>query len=315
MAHLNGRHPDGARPPSGVPLVGCVVLNSNRREDTLECLGSIAAAGDGRLRTFVLDCQSTDGSVAAVRSGFPDVQVIELERNLGYAGNNNVGIEAALDAGVEWVFVLNEDTVLAPDCLPRLMDVARTDPHIGILGPMVYHHDEPGIIQSAGGGLTARWQGFHHGQNQPDAGQFTGAHDVQWISGCAILVRREVIEGVGALDPRFFIYWEETEWCVRAGKAGWRVVQVPAAKVWHKGVQRDYRPKPSVTYYSTRNRLFMLSIHRAPVSARVVAWAEILRTLASWSLRPRWRHMRPHRDAMLRGAADYLRSRWGRMPA
>jgi hypothetical protein len=314
MAHLDAPHGTGAPTPSSDPLVGCVVLNMNRREDTLECLRSIAAAGYGRLRTFVLDCQSTDGSVAAIRSSYPDIRLIELEQNLGYAGNNNVGIRAALDAAVEWVFVLNEDVVLAPDCLTRLMDVARTDPHIGILGPMVYHHDEPGIIQSAGGGLTVRWEGYHHGQNEPDAGQFTGTHDVQWISGCAILVRRAVIEEVGALDPRFFIYWEETEWCVRAGEAGWRVVHVPAAKVWHKGVQRNYRPAPSVTYYSTRNRLLMMKLHRAPAAARAVAWAQTLRTLVSWSIKPSWRHMRPHRDAVLKAAADYLRSRWGRMP-
>ena len=119
----------------------------------------------------------------------------------------------------------------------------------------------------------------------------------------------------GLLDERFFIYWDETEWCVRAGKAGWRIVHVPAAKVWHKGVQRDYRPKPHVTYYSTRNRLLMLRTHHAPIAARVLAWAQIVRTLTSWSVKPRWRHMRSHRDAMWRGAVDFVHARWGEMPA
>ena len=127
-------------------------------------------------------------------------------------------------------------------------------------------------------------------------------------------MRREVIETIGPLDERFFIYWEETEWCVRAAKAGWEILHVPGCRVWHKGVQRDYRPKPPVTYYSTRNRLLMLRTHRAPVAARALAWAHIARTLASWTLKPKWRHMRAHRDAMWRGVVDYARARWGEMP-
>lgn len=298
-----------------LPLVACVVLNSNRREDTLECLASLEAGTCPNVRVIVLDCQSTDGSPDAVRARFPGVELIELEENRGYAGNNNVGIQRALDMGADWVCVLNEDVVLDPHGLEVMVRVGEGDPRIGVVGPIVYHHDEPGVIQSAGGGLTRWWEGFHWGQNEPDRGQFPAPRDVQWISGCAILVRRAVIEAIGGIDERFFIYWEETEWCVRAGRAGWRLVVAPAARVWHKGVQRNYRPKPSVTYYSTRNRLLMLSIQRAPFPAKVVAWAQILRTLASWSIRPKWRQKRDHRDAMWRGLVDFARGRTGRMPA
>ena len=263
---------------------------------------------------FVLDCQSTDGSVEAVQSAFPDVRIIRLDRNLGYAGNNNVGIRAALDDGADWVFILNEDTVLAPECIVRLVEAGSADPRIGIVGPMVYHHDEPDVIQSAGGGLTRLWRDYHYRQNERDEGDIRDPRPVQWVSGCAILVRRDVIESVGGLDERYFIYWEETEWCVRAAAAGWRIVHVPAARVWHKGVQRRYRPTPSVTYYSTRNRLLTLANHRAPVLAKAAAWGHIVRTLVSWSVKPKWRDMRPHRDAMWRGAIDFIQSRWGQMP-
>jgi len=101
---------------------------------------------------------------------------------------------------------------------------------------------------------------------------------------------------------------------VRARAAGWRIVHVPAARIWHKGVQRDYQPPPSFTYYSTRNRLLILSKHAAPLPARLVAWGQIVRTLASWSIRPKWRHQGNHRHAMWRGVCDYLAGRWGRMP-
>jgi len=293
------------------PRVVSIILNTNRREDTLACLSSLAASTYEGHKAIVLDNASTDGSTEAIRSAFPEVDIIPLAGNLGYAGNNNVGIEAAVAAGAAWVLVLNEDTFVAPDCLARLIDVGESDQRIGILGPMVYHDGEPEVIQSAGGKFSRYWNAFHLGQNTPDEGQFAEPHDVDWISGCAILVRRSVIKQIGMIDPRYFYFWEETEWCLRASKAGWRIVHVPGAKLWHKGVQRDYRPQPVVTYYATRNRLLTLAKHRAPAFVRMIAWLQIIRTLASWTVRPKWRGMRDHRRAMWRGATDFLRRRWG----
>jgi len=296
-----------------LPKVVTVILNTNRREDTLECLTSLAKNNNENHDILVLDNASTDGSVAAIQKSFPKVQIIELQENLGYAGNNNVGIQAAMAQGADWVFVLNEDTILDPECLSELITAGERSPQIGMVGPMVYHHNEPNVIQSAGGRLNRLWEGAHIAQNEPDTGQFPAPHQVDWISGCAILVRRAVIEQVGMIDERFFYYWEETEWCVRATKAAWQIWHVPAAKLWHKGVRRNYKPNPSVTYYSTRNRLLLLAKHRAPFAVRLAAWAQIGRTLASWTLKPKWRIMRGHRDAMWRGATDFLRHRWGQM--
>ena len=153
-----------------------------------------------------------------------------------------MGIKAALTQGAEWVFVLNEDTIVAEDCLARLVKAGQNDPRIGIVGPMVYHHNEPDTIQSAGGKIGKDWQTWHIAQNEKDQGQFPQAHFVDWISGCAILVRRDVIEQIGMLDERFFYYFEETEWCLRAKKKGWLVLHEPQAKLWHKGVQRVITP-------------------------------------------------------------------------
>lgn len=302
-------------PARAEPLVACVVLNKDRRQDTLECLDSIRAGTYRNARVILLDCQSRDGSVDAVRARHPDATVIELPRNLGYAGNNDVGIEAALAMDARWVFVLNEDTVLAPDCIEQLVRVAESERTVGCVGPLVRHHDEPGVIQSAGGTLDRRWQSRHLGENEEDRGQFRDPHEVEWVSGCAIMLRAEALREVGAFDGRFFVYWEETEWCVRARKAGWRILNVPAAKLWHKGVQRRYAPGPWVTYYVTRNRLLLLATHHAPRQAWATACVQILRTLVSWSVKPRWRHMRAHRDAMWHGVVDFLRGRLGQMPS
>jgi GT2 family glycosyltransferase len=293
------------------PLVFTIILNTNRRADTLACLASLERATYPRHAIIVLDNASTDGSAEAVRSAFPAVEVVALTENRGYAGNNNVGIRTAMERGAEWVFVLNEDTIVDPDCLLHLVEAARSDDRVGIAGPMIYHHDEPTVIQSAGGELTRRWDARHRGRNEEDGGQFPAPSRVDWVSGCAILVRGAVVAQVGALDERFFYYWEEVDWCLRARRAGWHVLHAPRARVWHKGVTRDYRPSPSVRYYDTRNRFLLLSKHRAPVLVRVSAWWRTLRVLAGWTLPQADRSMRAHRDAAWQGAMDFLGGRWG----
>ena len=297
------------------PLVVTVILNTNRKEDTLAVLGTLSRSDYPNTQVIVLDNASIDGSSDAIQAAFPDVSVLPLERNLGYAGNNNVGIDEALKRNADWVFVLNEDTLLAPDCISHLIEAGSSQEGVGVVGPMVYHNNEPDVIQSAGGRMDSYWRSWHMGQNEPDRGQFSTPRLVDWISGCAIMVRREVIEHVGALDARFFYYWEETEWCVRASRHGWKILHVPQAKLWHKGVQRDYTPSPNVTYYSTRNRFLLLAKHNAPLQAQLATWGEILRRLASWTLRPKWREKRAHRDALWQGIWDFLRHRWGMRPA
>lgn len=143
------------------PLVISVILNTNKRIDTLDCLELLFGNSYPNHKVIVLDNHSTDGSVTAICEAYPDVQIIELEKNLGYAGNNNVGIQAALDQGAEWVFVLNEDIILDRECIGELVDVGEQDLCTGIVGPLVYHFTEPQVIQSAGGLLGRYWTSIH----------------------------------------------------------------------------------------------------------------------------------------------------------
>jgi GT2 family glycosyltransferase len=294
------------------PRVVTIVLNTNRRDDTLECLASLAAQLPGQNHVIVLDNRSTDGSAEAIRATYPRTEVVSVDTDRGYAGNNNVGIRSAAAYQPEWLFILNEDTVLDAGCLARLLAAGDSDPGIGMVGPLVLHHDEPTVIQSAGGRLGRRFESIHIGANEDDAGQFDRVREVDWISGCALLVRHALIKQVGPLDERFYYYWEETEWCVRARKAGWRIVQQPGARLWHKGVRRDYAPSANVTYYNTRNRFLLMSTHRATAASWVMVWGQTLRTLLAWSLRSRWRRAQAdHRKAMWQGIVDFLRGRWG----
>jgi GT2 family glycosyltransferase len=123
-----------------------------------------------------------------------------------------------------------------------------------------------------------------------------------------------LIERVGPLDPRFFAYYEEAEWCVRVAQAGFKLLHVPQAKVWHKISPADQATSPTVHYYMTRNRLLFLQAARASWRAwGYTLLLDYLRTLVSWSLRPRWRGMQAQRNVMLRAISDYFAGRSGRV--
>lgn len=297
------------------PRLFVIVLSHNHREDTLSCLQSLMQSDYPNFKIILLEHASSADSIKDYGRQFPRIQIIPLTENLGYAGNNNIGINAACEQGAEWILLLNNDTVLDAACFSRLVEAGERDPAIGIVGPMVYHFDEPNIIQSAGGVLGKHWQNSHAGSNEVDRGQFKSVRTVDWVSGCAMMIRPALINEIGAFDEEYFLYWEETELCIRASRAGWKIVQVPEAKLWHKGVQRNYQPKPYVTYYSTRNYLFTLFKHKAPFSVRMLAVVGILRTLLSWSVKPAWRNKREHRDAMWRGLQDFFLRRMGPMIA
>jgi GT2 family glycosyltransferase len=296
------------------PKVCVLILNRDRRHDTLACLESLLPNDYPNLDVVLLDNASSDGSAAAVRAAYPQtVTVIETGGNLGYAAGNNVGLDWARRHGADYALLLNEDTIVDPTFLGRLADVAEQRPDVAFLGPLVYHHDEPQVIQSAGGLISGDWRTSHRGQNEPDTGQYTSPFEADWVTGCAILVRMRVVDQVGPLDPAFFIYSEEVDWCVRAREAGFKGLVVPAARIWHKGVRRDYAPSPRVTYLSARNHLRLLRKHRAG-GALLRAMARDIRTLTSWTVKPRWRQNRAHRDALARAVLDFCRGSFGPPP-
>ena len=129
------------------------------------------------------------------------------------------------------------------------------------------------------------------------------------------MAHRGVLEKIGLIDPAFFIYSEEVDWCVRARAAGYENLFVPTAHLWHKGVKRNYQPSPRVTYLSARNELLLLTKHHAGWRALAATWLRHLRTLASWSVRPRWRAQRAQRDALARGLLDFVRGNFGAPPS
>lgn len=295
-----------------MPHVAIVVLNWNRRAETLACLESLRALTYPDYEVVVVDNASADGSATAIRQQFPEVTLLENAENLGYTGGNNAGLRHALEQHADYVFLLNNDTIVDPGCLSALVTVAEADPAVGMVGPLIYYFDRPTVLWSAGGAIDwRRGTTWMVGLDEPDEGRWDAPQPVDFITGCAVLVKAETLRRIGLLDERFFAYYEDAEWCVRAARAGYRLLLVPAAKVWHKIAPVRQAVSPAIHYYMTRNRLLFLRVCRAGWRPQLAVLWEDGRTLVSWTLRPRWRDRRPLRGVMARAIGDYLRQRWG----
>lgn len=297
-----------------LPQVAIIVLNWNRPDDTLACLASLSRLDYVAYQLIVVDNGSSDNSVAAIRAAYPQVTLLETGDNLGYVGGNNIGLQHAQAIGADYALLLNNDTEVAPDLLRLLVAATEADPAIGVAGPTIYYSDRPDVIWSAGGAIDwKRGSTRMIGLNEPDRGQFgSSSRSVDFVTGCALLIRMSVVEQVGMLDSRFFAYYEEVEWCVRIAQAGFKIVHVPQAKVWHKISLSEQGASPTIRYYMTRNQLLFLKATQAGWQAWGHTGLDYVRTLISWSVRPKWRHMRAQRDAMWRAIADYFAGRTGR---
>lgn len=218
-----------------LPFVSIVLVNWNGKDDTLACLGSLAAADYRAFDVTVVDNASEDGSVDAIREKYPHVHVIANDTNERFARANNQGIERALAAGADYVLLLNNDTEVAPDFLQIMLATAKADVSIGMVGPKIYFFNEPEKLWYAGG-IVDLWRGriAHVGIHQLDRGQYDDATDTGYITACAVLVTRACLERIGGLDDTYFMYGEDVDWCQRARLAGFRVIYEPRARVWHK---------------------------------------------------------------------------------
>jgi hypothetical protein len=290
-----------------------IVLTYNGIDLTLACLASLAKVDYPALDVVVVDNCSSDNTPAQVREGFPSVAVIETGSNLGYAEGNNFGLRHALKQGYDYALLLNNDTEVAPDFVTRLVEVCEREPDIGVAGPKIYLYDRPNTLYTAGGAINWRTGTTETiGLGEEDRGQYDAQRDVDFINGCAIMVRRAAIERAGLIDARFGMYFEETEWCVRIARAGWRLTYVPTSVVLHK-IQLDrHEQSARVTYYMARNRLLFLRLTRAPLSGWLNAMvAQDLRTWLSWRIKPKWRARSAQRIAIQRGWRDFFRGKFG----
>jgi GT2 family glycosyltransferase len=243
------------------PKVSIIILNWNGLQDTIECLESLEKVTYGNYEVVVVDNGSKGNDVEVLRKRFGDyICVIGNDENYGFAEGNNIGMRYALEKdNPDYLLLLNNDTVVDPDFLSALAAAAESDPTIGIVGPKVYFHGEPDRLQCAGAKINW-WAGTTHliGCGEVDTGQFDKMRDVDCLIGCALMIRRRMLEEVGLLYAGYFAYFEETDWCARYRRAGYRLSYAPQARIWHKRRLALGRVDEVRLYYRTRNRfLFM----------------------------------------------------------
>ncbi|PXF61272.1 MAG: glycosyltransferase family 2 protein [Candidatus Methanogaster sp.] len=187
---------------------------------------------------------------------------IKNKKNYGFAEGNNIGIRYALKAlNPDYVLLLNNDTVVDPEFLGELVKVGESDGMIGFVGAKVYFYDKSNLIQFTGGGKIELVKGRapRIASGETDNGQYDSCYEVGYIGGSCLLCKTDVVKKVGVLDPAYFAYWEETDWCLRGSKIGYKSIYVFRSKIWHKGGASG--GSCIEAYYLARNRFYFIKQH------------------------------------------------------
>jgi GT2 family glycosyltransferase len=234
-----------------------VTLNWNLKEDTIACVESVLAAGVPPEQTVIVDNGSTDDSVETFAARFSTLHLVCNEQNLGFGGGMNAGIAYALCQGAGSVLILNNDTVIHPTMIETLLTTEQAIHEPGVLGPAIYYDD--------GGDRSRLWRlgDRRHRwlpmplpvKRSPRSLPTAVPFQVDYVTGCGMLVRRQVFERIGLFDTRYFMYFEDADFCRRAQDAGFTVWCVPQARMWHKVSQTAQRDKPFNRYHRARNQV------------------------------------------------------------
>ena len=296
--------------------ISIIIVNFNGLSDTRECLKSLTKVKkDGfEVETIVVDNGSTDNSVSEIKKDFPWVINLVNTDNLGFAEGNNVGIQYALKRGADYLFLLNNDTLIHENILVELIKAAEAAPNGGIFCPKIYfargfetHTDrykaskQGKVIWYVGG--VVDWENmlaFHKGVDEVDTGQYDVGTKTAYGTGCALFVRRSVFEQVGLFDRKFYLYYEDLDFSLRARKKDFEIYYVPKALVWHKnagsagGTGSDLQ-----SYYITRNRL-LIGMRFAPWRTKLALLREATNLVMGGT--------RTQRQAV----GDFLRKKYGK---
>lgn len=235
------------RGSQSIPDISVVIVNWNLRDLLRRCLESVKLQGDGvAVETIVVDNGSSDGSAEMVGRVFPEVILIRNSENAGFSRASNQGMQAASG---RYLFLLNNDSLLLDGALKRLVAYMDLYPETGVSGPRVINSDGTLQVYSKGyypsvprimGQLFLPEKIKHAWGSSLCLYEFEDKMEIQefdWLSGCALMARRQAVEEVGLLDAEVFMYCEDVDWCYRMSKSGWRVMYLPQAQVLHYGGQ------------------------------------------------------------------------------
>lgn len=259
-----------------MPKVSIIILNWNGLEDTIECLESIKKITYPNYEVIVVDNGSKGNDAEVLREKFGKyIHLIRNEKNYGYTGGNNIGIKYALNnCQPDYLLILNNDVVVDPDFLTEMVRMAESDASIGIVGSKTCLYNSPDRLQLAWYEVDMdKGRAFHVGSGEVDQGQYGDAKEVSYVQGSCFLVKQKVIQNAGLFDESYFCYWDETDYCFRVRKAGYKIVYAPSAKIWHKKStslkpwyktlhKRDQvNTPPYQIYFMTRNNFKFMKKH------------------------------------------------------
>jgi GT2 family glycosyltransferase len=287
-----------SRSNDALPPIYILTLNWNRRDDTLAFIESALGLGYEPKQILVVDNASSDGSVETIGSRFPEVRQIVNQANLGFAAGMNVGLRSALQDGAEYVFLVNNDTLLTPDLLDRLVDTAETH-QAQIVAPAIYYADTPDRIWWLGGKLRPLLLEVRRYEAPPHPGPFA----VDFVTGCAMLISRHCLEQVGLFDERFFMYYEDADYCLRVRRSGGTILVEPDAVMYHKVASSSGgSASPGERYLTARGSvLYFRKYARGRRIPAVIAYrsGSAVRTL-----------IRLLRHGRFKAAGSYVRGLW-----
>jgi GT2 family glycosyltransferase len=239
------------------PKIAIVILNWNGYADTSECIISLQKITYDNYQIVVVDNGSVKEDYLLLKKNFPEIEVIKSESNLGFTGGNNLGIQYAMKMNPDYLLLINNDTIVEPNFIQPLLNVFEEDKNAGIAAPQINYFYDPQKIWTAGGKISRlRGSGFAYSDRieswiKPDN------KSVTFVSGCCMLIKKEVFEKIGLFDENFFLYVEDADLCFRTTHAGYKIIVNHHSKILHKV---SYSTKENLSYlplyYVTRNRLY-----------------------------------------------------------
>lgn len=238
------------------PKVAVIVLNYNRSNDTIECINSLLNIHYDNYSILVVDNCSTDESFKILKKEYKQLDVIQTPENMGYTGGVNYGIKYLLKHEYHYILNINNDTIVEPDFLGKLVEAAKKDIDIAITcGTILCEHSREIIWY--GPGKMVNWRGvaIHINKNKKYYPS-SQVMKVNFISGCLMLIRVSCLNDIGLLDERFFMYLDDIEYSNRVLKKGYSMIYVPNSIIYHKVL--DEKESAFKVYYSVRNRLLLI---------------------------------------------------------
>lgn len=284
--------------------VSVIITAWNQADKTLACLETVTGQTYDDLQILLVDNGSEDDTVAQVSAKFPQVEILSLPRNLGPTGGYNAGFRRALAQGFPLILLLNNDTLLAPDCLGQLVAEAVTASEIGLVMPKIYYADEPERIWCVGGRANP-WnlEVIYSGNDQLDKGQWEEAQDIDDAPFCAVLLKETLLQTVGLPDEDFFLYYEDMDFCHRARAAGFRLRLAPSAKLWHVvSASSGGSDSPGERYWMARSSVLYFRKH-----TRGWRWPIVIFWRTGSALRTSWRLLKKRK---LESLSAYWRGLW-----